>query len=145
MAIRDDECTPDENGMTRTWPTKQGPIDRHEDDSQQKNTHLDPLALHFIKLEEILEVHAQMAVDAEAAEPAAAAFALGIGVAGAIGRGADKQPAELARGVLHLARYPVARPPLASLQLLGGLGRRRSVVVRTPVARRPQLQIEFLP
>lgn len=101
--------------------------------------------MHFIELEEILEVHAQMAVDAEAAEPAATALALGVGVAGAIGRGADEQAPELARGVFDLARDPVARPALAALELLGGLRRRGGVVVRAPVARRTQLQIEFLP
>lgn len=101
--------------------------------------------LHFIELEEILEVYAQMPVDAEAAEPAPPPLALGVGVPGAIRGRANEQAPELARGVLHLARYPVARPPLPALQLLGGLRRRRGVVVRAPVARRPELQIELLP
>lgn len=106
---------------------------------------LDPLALHFIKLEEILEVSAQMPVDAKPAEPAPPSLPFGIRMAGAIRGRADEQPPELARGIFDLARYPVARPPLPPLQLLRCLRRRRGVVVRAPVTRRPELQIELLP
>lgn len=106
---------------------------------------LDPLALHFIELKEILQVHAQVPIDAESAEPSPSSLALGVGVSGAVGRGADEQPSELSRGVFHFTRDPVARPAFPALQLLGGLRGGGRVVVRAPVARRAQLQVEFLP
>lgn len=114
-------------------------------EASKQATHLDPLALDFVELEEILEVHTEMAVDAEAAEPAATTLSFSIGMAGAIRRGANKKASELARGVFHLAGNPIARPSLPALQLLRGLSRRGGVVMRAPVTRRAKLQIKFLP
>lgn len=106
---------------------------------------LDPLALDFVELEEILEVYTEMAIDTEAAEPAATTLPFRVRVAGAIRRGANKQPSELARGVFHLAGNPIARPSLPALQLLRGLRGRGGVVMRAPVTRRAKLQIKLLP
>jgi len=101
--------------------------------------------LSFIKLEEVFEIHTKMAVDAEATEPATTALALGIGVTRTIGSGADEKASELPRRVLDLARDPISRPAFASLQLLGRLRWCRCVMVRAPMARSSQFQVEFLP
>jgi hypothetical protein len=101
--------------------------------------------LSFIKLEEVFEIHTKMAVDAEATEPATTALALGIGVTRTIGSGADEKASELPRRVLDLARDPISRPAFASLQLLGRLRWCRCMMMRAPMARSSQFQVEFLP
>jgi hypothetical protein len=109
------------------------------------NTHLNPLALHLIKLEEILQVHPQVSIDAKPTEPPPPSLSFGVRMPGAIGRWAYEQSAELPRRVFHFARDPVARPSLPSLQLFRCFRGRRRMMMRAPMARSPKLQVQFLP
>lgn len=106
---------------------------------------LNPLALHFVELEKILEVNAQMPVYTKPTKPTPSAFAFSIRMSGAIRGRAYEQSPELARRIFYLARYPVSRPPLPSFQLLSGFRRRRRMMVSAPMTCSSELKIKFLP
>jgi hypothetical protein len=100
--------------------------------------HLNPFALHFIKLEEALEINCKMSIDTKPAKPASSAFSFGIGVTSTIWGRTNEESSKLSGGVFHLARDPIPGPALPSLQLLGCLCWGSGVMMCAPVACCPE-------